>query len=117
MATVTDSARIASMAKRRKSKSKIGKGNLKILLKDIFIYFALKVFASNNEIDVELSPTTKEFIEKVHHAYIMHLKVFICRIDFYFFFWLSSRDNSIVFVKSFYFCFIISIEFTSMYST
>jgi hypothetical protein len=91
MATVIDSARIASMAKRRKSKSKIGKGNTKTFLKDIFIYFTLKVFASNNEIDVELSPTTKEFIEKVHHAYIMHLKVFICRIDFSFFLVIKQR--------------------------
>jgi hypothetical protein len=42
---------------------------------NIFNYFVL-VFASNNEIDLELSPATKEFIEKVHNAYVMHLKVF-----------------------------------------
>ena len=61
MATVTDSARIASMAKKRKTKAKTG-----------------RVFASNNEIDLELSPTAKEFIEKVHNAYVMHLKVLFC---------------------------------------
>ena len=33
MATVKDSARIASLAKRRKTKSKTGKGNTKIFLK------------------------------------------------------------------------------------
>jgi hypothetical protein len=76
MATVTDSARIASMAKRRKTKAKSGKGNIRIFTKNIFICFDL-VFASNNEINLELSPTTKEFIEKVHNAYVMHLKVFI----------------------------------------
>ncbi|CAF4322816.1 unnamed protein product, partial [Rotaria sordida] len=57
MATVTDSARIASMAKRRKTKTKIG-----------------KIFASKNEIDIELSPTIKEFIEKVYNAYRICLK-------------------------------------------
>jgi hypothetical protein len=77
MATAKDSARIASMAKRRKTKSKPGKGRIQISLKNVFIYLIL-VFASNNEIDFELSPTTKEFIEQVHNAYIMHLKVFIC---------------------------------------
>ncbi|CAF3484197.1 unnamed protein product [Rotaria sp. Silwood1] len=57
MATVTDSARIASMAKKRKTKTKIE-----------------KIFASNNEIDIELSPTIKEFIERVYNAYIIYLK-------------------------------------------
>ncbi|CAF1350905.1 unnamed protein product [Rotaria sp. Silwood1] len=57
MATVTDSARIASMAKKRKTKIKIG-----------------KVFATKNEIDIELSPTIKEFIEKIYNAYLMYLK-------------------------------------------
>ncbi|CAF3771316.1 unnamed protein product, partial [Adineta steineri] len=57
MATVTDSARIASMAKKRKIKTKTG-----------------RVFLSNNGMDIELSSTTKDFIEKVHNAYVMHLK-------------------------------------------
>ncbi|UJR29923.1 hypothetical protein I4U23_017470 [Adineta vaga] len=57
MATVTDSARIASMAKRRKTKSK-----------------PTRVCTSNNDLDIELSPATKSFIEKVHNAYVMHLK-------------------------------------------
>ncbi|CAF4893006.1 unnamed protein product, partial [Rotaria socialis] len=50
MATVTDSARIASIAKRRKTVTKTE-----------------KIFASTNEIDDEISPTIKEFIEKVHY--------------------------------------------------
>lgn len=37
------------------------------------------VFASNNDIDLELSPATKSYIEKVHNAYIMHLKVLFKR--------------------------------------
>jgi hypothetical protein len=37
---------------------------------------SIVVFASNNEIDIELSSNVKEFIEKVHDAYVMHLKVF-----------------------------------------
>ncbi|UJR29912.1 hypothetical protein I4U23_017460 [Adineta vaga] len=57
MATATDSARITSMAKRRKTKSK-----------------PIQIFASNNDIDLELSPVTKSYIEKVHNAYVMHLK-------------------------------------------
>ncbi|CAF4187630.1 unnamed protein product, partial [Adineta steineri] len=57
MVTIRDSARIASMAKRRKIKTKSG-----------------RTITTNNEIDIELSLTTKEFIKKVHNAYIMHLK-------------------------------------------
>ncbi|CAF1274475.1 unnamed protein product [Adineta ricciae] len=57
MATATDSARIASMAKRRKTKSKPS-----------------RIITSSNDIDNELSSGTKSFIEKVHNAYIMHLK-------------------------------------------
>ncbi|CAF2727622.1 unnamed protein product [Rotaria sp. Silwood2] len=53
LATVIDSARIASMAKRRKSKNKNG-----------------KIFASNDEIDIELSPTIKAFIENIYNAYL-----------------------------------------------
>jgi hypothetical protein len=41
---------------------------------NIFTSFVL-AFASNNEIDIELSPAIKEFIEKVHTAYVMYLKV------------------------------------------
>ncbi|CAF3670563.1 unnamed protein product [Rotaria socialis] len=57
MATVTDSARIASIAKRRKTVTKTE-----------------KIFASTNEIDDEISPTIKEFIEKVHYYYLLYLK-------------------------------------------
>ncbi|CAF0951142.1 unnamed protein product [Rotaria sordida] len=64
MATVTDSARIASIAKRRKTKTRIE-----------------RIFASDHEIDIELSPTIKEFIEKVYNAYLIYLKVLqICLI-------------------------------------
>ena len=74
MATVTDSARIASMAKRRKTKGKFGKGIEENLKRNIFNY-SVSVFASKNEIDLELSPTTKEFVATVHNAFVMHLKV------------------------------------------
>ncbi|CAF2547101.1 unnamed protein product [Rotaria sp. Silwood2] len=57
MATVIDSARIASMAKKRKTKTKTG-----------------KIFAPKNEIDIELSPTIKEFIEKAYTSYLIYLK-------------------------------------------
>jgi hypothetical protein len=60
-----------------KQNPNLEKVEYKYSLKNVFIYLIL-VFASNNEIDFELSPTTKEFIEQVHNAYIMHLKVFIC---------------------------------------
>ncbi|CAF3834547.1 unnamed protein product [Rotaria sordida] len=55
IATVIDSVRIASMAKKRKTNNK-------------------NVFASNNEIDIELSPTIKTFIENVYNAYLVYLK-------------------------------------------
>ncbi|CAF1678334.1 unnamed protein product, partial [Adineta ricciae] len=57
MATATDSARITSMAKRRKIKSK-----------------STQIFTASSDIDLKLSSETKTFIEKVHNAYTMHLK-------------------------------------------
>ncbi|CAF4545552.1 unnamed protein product [Rotaria socialis] len=57
MATIMDSARIASMAKKRKTKNKIG-----------------KIFASINEIDIELSPAIREFVDKAFDAYLIYLK-------------------------------------------
>ncbi|CAF1676729.1 unnamed protein product, partial [Adineta ricciae] len=57
MATATDSARITSMAKQRKIKSK-----------------STKIFIASSDIDLKLSSETKTFIEKVHNAYTMHLK-------------------------------------------
>ncbi|CAF4005300.1 unnamed protein product [Rotaria sordida] len=57
IATVIDSVRIASMAKKRKTNNKND-----------------KIFASNNEIDIELSPTIKTFIENVYNAYLVYLK-------------------------------------------
>jgi hypothetical protein len=42
--------------------------------------YSLLVFASNNEIDIKLSSVTKEFIDKVHNAYVMHLKVFFVEL-------------------------------------
>jgi hypothetical protein len=80
MATVTDSARIASMAKKRKIKSKSGRSNIK---NDKYLYFFRFSLCSNNEIDIELSPAIKEFIEKVHTAYVMYLKVHHLRFFFY----------------------------------
>ena len=40
-------------------------------------------FASNEEINIELSPMTKEFVERVHHAYVMHLKVFVRQMNIF----------------------------------
>ena len=37
--------------------------------------FPVIVITSSNDIDNELSSGAKSFIEKVHNAYIMHLKV------------------------------------------
>ena len=52
------------MAKKRKTKTKTGRGNKNNLTNKYHLFLVL-VFASNNEIDIKLSPTTKEFIEKV----------------------------------------------------
>ncbi|CAF0834302.1 unnamed protein product [Didymodactylos carnosus] len=57
MASINDSARIATLAKKRKTKARNG-----------------RIFASNNEIDSELTDETKEYIRVVHSAYIEHLK-------------------------------------------
>jgi hypothetical protein len=57
---------------------------------------SIVVFASNNEIDIELSSNVKEFIEKVHNAYVMHLKVTLEKNSFCLFF--SSKDISIVLI-------------------
>ncbi|CAF2110798.1 unnamed protein product [Rotaria magnacalcarata] len=57
MATIMDSARIASMAKKRKTKNKIG-----------------KIFASISEIDIELAPAIREFVDKTFDAYLIYLK-------------------------------------------
>ena len=59
MATFDDSARIASMAKRRKTRTSP----------------SLAAFASADEIDVELSSTVRDFVDQIHHGYVMHLKV------------------------------------------
>ncbi|CAF4442586.1 unnamed protein product [Rotaria sp. Silwood2] len=57
MGTIIDSAHIGSMAKRRTAKNKSG-----------------KIFATTNEIDIQLSLTIKDFIEKVYNAYLIYLK-------------------------------------------
>lgn len=80
MATMVDSARIASMAKRRKTKTKSNKSNehdAELLMTSTGVVVA---FAASNEIEMELSPSTKAFVDKVHLAYVMHLKVFVCGI-------------------------------------
>jgi hypothetical protein len=60
--------------KNEKQNPKVEEVILKML--NIVTLFVL-VFVANNEIDIKLSSTTKEFIEKVHSAYVMHLKVFL----------------------------------------
>lgn len=42
---------------------------------EFFFFLFFLVLPSNNEIDVELSLTIREFIEKVYNAYLIYLKV------------------------------------------
>ncbi|CAF0869323.1 unnamed protein product, partial [Didymodactylos carnosus] len=57
MASINDSAKIATLAKKRKTKARNG-----------------RIFASNNEIDSELTDEIKEYIRVVYSAYVEHLK-------------------------------------------
>ena len=98
MATVTDSARITSMAKKRKIKLKTEKGRSQTSKKKSLYCSFIWVFASNNEIELKLLPSTREFIERVHNAYTVHLKV------------LKLSAISLVIIRFF------SIEFTPMCS-
>ena len=60
MATINDSVRIASMAKRRKSKTKQSKS---------------LTIRSSFQIELELNPSTKDFIDHIHNGYLKYLKV------------------------------------------
>lgn len=76
MATVVDSAQVASMAKKRKIKNKNGKGeNLKHFKVNIVWIILFLAFASNYAINIELPPAIKTFIDQIYDAYSTCLKV------------------------------------------